>query len=319
MFLILSAWLLLLAVALERRKKTIVLFGIAGVGKSTIGNCLLSGSGDAESIQGSSSGNGFDVSEDAASGTLEFQTRSNERYTLIDSIGFGSTEFNASYILDEMRSVLAAVDNKVDHVLFVILQGRLTNDTFELIRHFQHDILRNKSAHNSALIVNKCGSRGWLHKPKQRDNPWLQLILQSVNNVAHEFDLKMDHALDDDDDRARNRDIRQRSIDDLVAFLDRNESPHGPMLLDHIQTREFEHSWYAYIFKYMSALATRLLASLATSDSTQPPTSMSTSSRKPQQQPKQVVEYVKLTYFFPLLIISDLFFANAYTLFVFMY
>ena len=236
-------------------KKTLVLFGITGCGKSTIANCLLKQSADITSIEHG----GFNVTDSASSGTHKFEMLSNERFNIIDTIGFGSMEFNASFILGEMRSVLAAVDNKVDHILFVIEKGHIHNETYELIRHFQQDVLRNKSEHNSALIVNKCIPPGWLDKPEQRDNHWLQLILQSVGHSAHEFELKMDDPRDDDTDKARNRVYRQESIDALVTFLEKRENQHAPINLDFIQSGEFETSWLAYIYNYLSYLASFLI------------------------------------------------------------
>ena len=236
----------------DSRKKTIVLFGIAGVGKSTIANCLLKQSGDINSIEAG----GFKVSNASSPGTLKFEMLSNERFNIIDTIGFGSMEFNASFILSEMRNVLALVDNKVDHILFVIEKGRIHNETYELIRHFQQDVLRNKSALNSALIVNKCIPPGWLDKPEQRDNHWLQLILQSVGHVACEFKLKMDHELDDDEDKEHNRNYRQESIDDLVAFIEKlGKSTQRPIIIEHIQSPEFVVPWSSNIYSDLNRLA----------------------------------------------------------------
>ena len=126
-------------------KKTIVVFGISGVGKSTISNCLFNQRGDMASIVDGP----FPVSEDCGSGNLEFWLRSNAHFTIIDSIGFGSMEFNAAYILDQMRSVFARVNFEIDCVMYVIGKGRLTNETYQFIRTFQDEVMRGKARLNT--------------------------------------------------------------------------------------------------------------------------------------------------------------------------
>ena len=240
------------------------MFGVQGVGKSTIANCLLKQSGQMDSIDFG----GFNVSDSFHPD--KFKILSNERFNIIDTIGFGCPEFNQSYIISEMRSVLAAVDNKIDHILFVVQQGRIHEEVHDFVRSVQQNVLRNKRSHNSALIVNKCYSPGWLNRPEKRENRRLQLILQSVGHSAHEFELKMDDPRDDDTDKARNRVYRQESIDALVALIEKLENPHGSLIIDHIQTREFERSflsrssifnfvfsffgWISHLMYYINAL-----------------------------------------------------------------
>ena len=226
-----------------------MLFGIAGVGKSTLSNCLLKQRGDMASIHDG----GFQVSEDAGSGTLHFELKSNDQLTIIDSIGFGSPDFNASYILAQMRGVLNKVNNRIDLVLFVIKKGRLTNDTYQFIRTFQEDVLRNASRTNSVLVVNQC-ERGWLDKPAQRSNPFMTQILASVNHMAFEFDLKMDHYTDEEETTRRNAALRQHSIDRLVQFI-QNVNVTDAISMAHIQTAEFEASWLRFIYSVLESLA----------------------------------------------------------------
>ena len=59
-------------------------------------------------------------------------------------------------MVSDLRLALASVDNKVDHILFVVEMGDIDNETVEFTRFFQHYVLRSEKAHNSALIVNHC-------------------------------------------------------------------------------------------------------------------------------------------------------------------
>ena len=151
-----------------RLRKTIMLVGVTGVGKSTIANCLLNQRGDLDSIE-----KGFNTSSNAAACTVNFTIRSNDNFTIIDSIGFGAPDLSASKILQEMRNTLRQVNNRVDLVLFVIKWPRLCNVTRQFIMTFQKDVLQNKARLNSALIVNHCDKPGWILKPEQQDNIYL--------------------------------------------------------------------------------------------------------------------------------------------------
>ena len=252
------------------RRRTIMLFGIAGVGKSTISNCILNRKGDMESIQDG----GFQVSEDAGSGTLKFELKSNDQFTIIDSIGFGSPDFNASYILAQMRGVLNKVNNRIDLVLFVIKKGRLTNDTYQFIRTFQEEVMGGKARLNSALLVNQC-EKGWLNKSGQQSNAFMRAILASVANMSLEFELKLDHWSDDERIKERNAAIRQHSIDELVRFLDMWRAE--PITLEHIQTAEFETRWLHVLYSYLESLAQCIARSFSGAFSTDETT---TSTRK---------------------------------------
>ena len=226
---------------------------------------------------------GFEVSEDAGSGTLAFQMRSNDRFTIIDSIGFGSPDFNASYILEQMRGVLRRVENRIDLVLFVIKKGRLTNDTYQFIRTFQDEVMRGKARLNSVLVVNQC-EKGWMNKSAQQTNQFMRSILASVAQTYIEFDLKLDHQLDDDRTKVRNALIRQQSIDELTAFIGRRQC--DPITVEHIQTAEFETRWLHILFSYFQSLSQSIARSFsnafgeAKSTTKHAPTSLSTSKRK---------------------------------------
>ena len=237
------------------QKKTIILFGISGVGKSTISNCILNQKGDTDSIINSA----FPVSPDASSGNTDFDIRSNDQYTIVDSIGFGSADINGTYLLDRMRAALMQVDNKVDYVVFVIQKGRLTNATFQFISTFQDRVLRNMSRNNSVLLINRC-EQGWIEMDAQKNNIFLRQLLNSVNNVSYEFDLVFDHWSDDDATRARKSLVRKQTIDRLVTFLDGLNFTQTN--LEHIQSGEFEESWSTIVYSLLQDVTTKIASIL---------------------------------------------------------
>ena len=251
--LVLFLLVLLDTFAIITAKKTIALFGIAGVGKSTLSNCLLNQRGEMANIQDG----GFQVSEDAGSGTLKFDIKSNHEFTIVDTIGFGSLEFDASYVLGEMRKALRQVDFSIDCVVFVIKKGRLTNETFQFIRTFQQEVLRNASRANSVLLVNRC-DKGWLSRPGQLNNPFVQQIRASCDDRVVEFDLKMDHSSDDDDIRRRNVLIRQRAIAELLDYF-RSLQFARPVNVEHIKSDEFEQTFLTTLFAYLNAMSQRVV------------------------------------------------------------
>ena len=209
----------------------------------------------------------FPACEDAVSGNLKFEVRSNKKFNIIDSIGFGSPDMNASYILDEMRGALKQVNNEIDYVFYVIKKGRLTNTTFQFINKCQEQVFQNKTKNNSALIVNMC-EKGWLLKDAQKTNAFLKKILDSVNGQAYEVDLKWDHWRDDESIKLKNIQTRKKSIDEFVNFVENLEMNkiNNSVLhelhkvnVSHIQTAEFKHAWISSLFAALLSLALSLM------------------------------------------------------------
>ena len=229
-------------------QKTILIVGISGVGKSTIANCLYNQNGDMKNINEGP----FKVSPDASSGTIKFEVHSNTQFTVIDSIGFGSNEFNSAYVLDQMRTALNTVDNQIDCIVYVTEKGRLTNETYQFVRLFQEEVMNNKAKQNSMLLVNKC-EPGWLAKEAQQKEPHIQHLLASVNHLAYEFDLLLDHESDDEAQTSRNKLLRQKSINDLVATLDAIRF--SKININYIQTDGFKRLWTDVLFGLLNRVA----------------------------------------------------------------
>ena len=256
-----AALLQTVTVTCEPEPKKLLIVGISGVGKSTVSNCLLNQRGDLEKIIGGP----FPVSEDSGSGNVEFDVRTNKHFTIIDSIGFGSNEFSSEYVLERMREAMNKVDNEIDCVMYVFEKGRLTNETYQFISVFQNEVMKKKTKYNAMLIVNKC-EKGWLAKPEQQNNEVLQAILDSVNNLSYELDLKWDHSTDGPDVEHANMLLRQKAINDFVNTLDKLSF--SKVNVNHIQGKEFTKLWSEIIFSFLNKIARMIESGLQTEKTT---------------------------------------------------
>ena len=116
------------------------------------------------------------------------------------------------------------MNNQIDFVLFVVRKGRFTNELVEYFEIIQESLLQNTCKNNSAVIVTGC-IKGWMEKPDQLENEFLQRALNSTNRVGYEFNLKFDDEDETDTNViVRNLVRRQSSINDLISFLDNQQA-----------------------------------------------------------------------------------------------
>jgi shikimate kinase len=236
---------------MNKEKIVYLLVGLTGFGKSTLGNCILNKSGDLDKIK-----NGpFQTSDGASGCTHKFECAENEKIKIIDSIGFGDPEMSENIILDSLKSSLNSVDYKVNCVLFVAKQKQFTNETVKFFELIQEKVLQNKCEKNSILIVTGGENKGWVEKEKE--NKTLKKILGNCNNFYFEFSLKFDHYQDDYQDKLKNISKREKSIDELLDFLERKSF--SKIDLSHIDSKVFNNEWKKVIlplliqilFKYL--------------------------------------------------------------------
>lgn len=212
-------------------KKVYLLIGLTGCGKSTIGNCLLNKSGDLGKIKNSP----FKTSNSASGCTHCFQVHPNNESVVIDTIAFGDPDLKDDNVLEQFRECLNIVNYKIDYVLYIVKQGRLTIEQINLINFFQENILDKKLIDNSILIFN--GSI----KVNNQINTFIKNELEQSVARRYEFDLKFDDVQDDEIDRKKNILKRQNSIDLLIKFL--NEQNFQKKDISHIQSTNFELKW----------------------------------------------------------------------------
>ena len=217
--------------------KTILLIGLSGHGKSTTGNCLLNKSGDEKNITEEP----FRTSNGASGCTIGFKTAQTDDFIVLDTVGFGDPQFtDQKKILNDLKMAIQSVGNQIDCVLFVVREGRFTNETVQFFETVQEKVLRKNFVENSILIASSA-REGWLRQ--QSGNPFVQRAMRNCNNVGYDFNLKFDDSDDEEAVRAKNLNKRQTAIDNLVSFVKGKCSEFGKVNVDYIQSAEFETEW----------------------------------------------------------------------------
>ena len=220
------------------RRKTIILAGYTGAGKSTLANCLFNQQGSLYHVQT----HPFPTSDRANGCTAKATMLSNSKYDIIDTVGFADPRFNQTAVIETFQAGLALVNSTVDLILFVMKQDRVGKalDTFFTI--FKNEVFRNRMVDNSVLICNNC-REGWL-ADNRLDNEFLDEILDNCNNRSFEFQLDFVSPQIKMPPNARDailqtyEDSRQRAIDELIAYLDALEVK--KVNLNYIQDAQFK-------------------------------------------------------------------------------
>jgi hypothetical protein len=198
-------------------KKVYLLVGITAHGKSTLGNCILNGSGDVAKINAP-----FKTSSLGVPCTTNFTTHSNEHVTVIDSMGFGDIQYSlrnrSQELTAEFRNILKSVNNHVNAVLFVARRGHLSKHVLEFFHLVQEKVFDNKMANNSTLVLTKC-ENGWTQKPEQKENRELQEALKLCHGRYTEF--KLDFEVDGDEESfvTFKQHQRDNAVKNLNAYL----------------------------------------------------------------------------------------------------
>ena len=219
--------------------KKILLVGIAGHGKSTLGNCLVNQS---EDMNGITSGP-FNTSDGASGCTQVFQEAKNKDFIVLDTVGFGDPKFKGKFILNELKKALKNVNHTIDCVVYVFKKGRFTNEAVAFFKAVQDDIFRGELKNHSVLLISNA-EHGWLDE--QIGNAEIFAALKNCNYVGYEFKLKLDAPDDDADDKAKNLKKRKIAIDKMTRFVESKckdfENFDRPNL-SYVQTAEFEKEW----------------------------------------------------------------------------
>ena len=217
--------------------KTYLLVGLTGSGKSTTGNCIINKSGDLKSILY----NPFRTSDSSSGCTKSFTLAGNSERLVLDTIGFGDPQFEPTVAFNELRAALKRVNNQVDCVLFVAKKSRFTKELTEFFEIMQEKVLKGTCRANSILLITDC-NKGWLQRPEQAANRYIQKALDNTNRLNYEFSLKFDDTYDEADESAKEKNYnkRQKAIDELISFLDQRSF--NKIDLSYVQTPEFERT-----------------------------------------------------------------------------
>ena len=209
--------------------KKIIIVGLTGSGKSTTSNSLLNRSGELIKLQ-----TPFTTSDGTAGCTLHFQQKSANNITILDTVGFGDPQFEANQILNEFKTALKEVGNKVTHVIFVVRKGRFSNETVNFFRAVQEQVLKNKCFNNSFLLFTDA-PKGWVNN---QTDQFFKKALQNCNGQYYEYSLRFDRDDDDKDEKINNIKKRQKAIDEFSAYIEYLNFQE--IDLAHVQTAKFE-------------------------------------------------------------------------------
>ena len=196
----------------QEKQNAFIILGETGVGKSTIGNCILNRNGRMESIQKYP----FITSDDTSAMTKAIQMASVNKTVVIDTPGYDVIQQDEEVFLKHLVHVLEKTNTQIFGFIVVIDKNELVQKKSTIFEKLQK--LFPGISLNSIIIINKC-TRGWLQKERQRNNKFLQYLAQSVNNRIYEFDLKWDHPDDEPEMQSKNILIRQKALEDFITFL----------------------------------------------------------------------------------------------------
>jgi hypothetical protein len=233
-------------------RKTYILVGLTGSGKSTTGNCIYNKTGALDAIQE----HPFPTSDSSSSCTKSFNVATNDSLSIIDTIGFGDPTIDKVKSLDDFKTALSEVNFSVDCVLFLVRKGKFSQDVVEFFKTFQESVLKNKCVKNSILIVTNCET-GWVEADEQRSNEFVKNILKNCNNLYYEFSLRFDRGDDTPQDKLNNIDKRANSIRALVNFLD--EKSFEKIDISFVKSAEFTSEWQSKIVPALAAAAAALV------------------------------------------------------------
>ena len=227
-------------------RKTFIIIGVTGVGKSTLGNCIINQSPSFDDIKRRP----FETASSINSITRGFQTVVNSQTRVVDTTGFGDPRIEQQEVLKSLRGALESENFKVDAVLFVIRPEPMRRDTVDFFKLTQHELLKNKTRLNSVLVCNGCDD-DWLEN-ERASNQLLNSILTNCNDLSYNFKI----ALSENKNGAEDVEKRRMAITSLGLFL--SELQLNKVDLSFIKTEEYE----TYFNKRMSVYMYRFGVSL---------------------------------------------------------
>ena len=176
---------------LNNGKPVIVLLGEMGVGKSTLGNCLVNQNASEELIRNRPFPTGNNVAPCINRSSIHF----GHEFVVIDAVGFGDRSISQMMALNLFRDALALVDYNVDLMLLVSNSGRAFEETIKFYEVITENLLKENALRNTVLVCNKC-EPGWFDNQKrmraeqEQKAPEFYRLLDKFQNRTTEFNLE---------------------------------------------------------------------------------------------------------------------------------
>ena len=218
-------------------KRVILLIGETGSGKSTVGNCVINHNASVHLIRNYP----FNTHKDAQGCTDKPTMAFNDGFVVIDTVGFADPKYNASVSYEMFAQALRLVNNRVDLVLLVSREGRITKQTTDVYNFVSSHLFRELLSHNSAYVCSRCAN-GWISK-NRRKNEHLDAMLRNCGDKSIEFSLQFFEAnqLEEQPDASFLKYFeadRLNAITKLVTYL--RGIPTVGINMDYVQTEKFK-------------------------------------------------------------------------------
>eukprot|EP00446_Apocalathium_sp_SHHI-4_P037160 CAMPEP_0177320810 /NCGR_PEP_ID=MMETSP0368-20130122/15335_1 /TAXON_ID=447022 ORGANISM="Scrippsiella hangoei-like, Strain SHHI-4" /NCGR_SAMPLE_ID=MMETSP0368 /ASSEMBLY_ACC=CAM_ASM_000363 /LENGTH=536 /DNA_ID=CAMNT_0018780389 /DNA_START=47 /DNA_END=1654 /DNA_ORIENTATION=+ len=156
---------------------TVMMFGMTGSGKSSLGNLIAGKEVFVASDDTSSVTNQDSVMRYAADdGSL----------VLLDTIGLGDTEISQEEVIASIRDVAVSAPCGIDVILFVLRFGRITDDTIARMIYLTDFLWGRECLPNLYTVVT--GASRLLNKPAEASE-WIEQQAQSNWRFKHIYDL----------------------------------------------------------------------------------------------------------------------------------
>eukprot|EP00930_Biecheleria_cincta_P057807 TRINITY_DN43683_c0_g1_i1.p1 TRINITY_DN43683_c0_g1~~TRINITY_DN43683_c0_g1_i1.p1 ORF type:complete len:647 (+),score=135.17 TRINITY_DN43683_c0_g1_i1:40-1941(+) len=165
-------------------KLTVLMFGMTGAGKSSLGN-LIAGT------------NAFTVSDSTASVTnldsiMRYEAEDGS-LVLLDTIGLGDTELDQEHVVESIREIAISAANGVDVLFYVLKNTRLTDDAIARLIYCVEYLWGDECLLNLYVVVTNASrylrspeeGRAWIEK--QLDNWRFAYIYKLVGNNPNRF------------------------------------------------------------------------------------------------------------------------------------